>query len=49
MKNEFDLQNEIKLFLEDDRAFKKVTPSYCFLESYAPKLLDLIKIKIIRP
>lgn len=43
MKNEFDLHNEIKMFLEDDKESMKVTPSYYFLESYTPKLLDLIK------
>lgn len=43
MKTEFDLINEIKEFLGEDREFLKVKPSYYFLDSYAPKLLELIE------
>jgi hypothetical protein len=41
--NKFDLILEIKMFLEDDKEFMKVKPSYYFLNSYAPKLLELIE------
>lgn len=43
MKNEFNLLNEVKIFLADDKEYMKVTPSYYFLDSYASKLLELIK------
>lgn len=43
LDNKFDLISEIKMFLGDDKEFMKAKPSYYFLNSYAPKLLELIE------